>query len=352
MEAPNDVMSQVARPNQLKWPILKPDDPAGDAPAVRLNRTSCVVGDRSRVHLPLPSPMVSRAHALIVIDDDEVYVRDLASRNKLFVNSLPVREAALKSADLMEIGPYRFRCWAGFNGGTTDIDEAPIQGRLTFAGSGRKHAIDSRTLLIGRRAECDVTLTLQTVSRVHAIIFRRGGRHYVRDLNSKAGTLVNGERIREAELNDGDELKIAAFSIRYNCGADADGNGDAHAVGRSNGELAPADAWPSGSGLLSGTGLLSGSATMGSKSALLGGSGSELGGTQEAAPAGPLATPDDLGLSDPGISTALAGGSYYGELSADPAELFPSEMDLPPALGFSGSDDASPPRPQNGNGSH
>ena len=127
------VMNQVRSSPLVKWPILKPDDPARDAPAVRLNRTSCVIGDRSRVHLPLPSPMVSRAHALIVIDSDEVYIRDLASRNKLFVNSSPVREVALKAADLIEIGPYRFRCWAGFNGSATgNEDEPPPQGQLVF----------------------------------------------------------------------------------------------------------------------------------------------------------------------------------------------------------------------------
>jgi len=331
-------MSQVPRAPQLKWPILKPDDPARDAPAVRLNRTSCVVGDRSRVHLPLPSPMVSRAHALIVVDSDEVYIRDLASRNKLFVNGAPVREVALKAADLLEIGPYRFRCWAGFNGSATgNDDEAALAGRLTFAGSGRTHPIQSRTLLIGRRAECDLTLTLQTVSRVHAIIFVRGGRHFVRDLNSKAGTLVNGEKIREVELSNGDELRIAAFTLRYHSGKPAAG-GDSEAAGlvQSVGELSGGESWTSGSGLLSGTGLMSGSASFGSQTSAPDGSSAEQSGTQEALLDGPSATPDELGLAHPGMSPTLGD-------SVEPGELFPTEID---------SGASMPPGSQNGNGSH
>ena len=282
--------------------------------------------------------MVSRAHALIVIDSDEVYIRDLASRNKVFVNVAPVREVALKAADLLEIGPYRFRCWAGFNGSATgNEDEPPVAARVVFAGSGRTHPIASRTLLIGRRPECDVTLTLQTVSRVHAVIFRRGGRHFVRDLNSKAGTIVNGEKIREVELNDGDELRIAAFTLRYQSGeATADGNGEA-AVGFTQpvGELSGSGAWLSGSGL-SGTGLMSGSASFGSQTSAPDGSAAEQSGTQEALLEGPVATPDELGLPAAAIAPPAAD-------SVDPGELFPTEIQ---------TGAAAPTRPQNGNGSH
>lgn len=340
-------MNQSSGAPSLKWPILKPDNPGRDAPAVRLNRLSCVIGDRSRVHLPLPSPLVSRAHALIIVDSDEVYVRDLASRNKLFVNGSPVREVALRSADLLEIGPYRFRCWAGFNGSATGHDETSIVGRLAFVGSGRSHPIDSRTFLIGRRAECDLPLSLQTVSRVHAVVFRRGGRHFVRDLNSKAGTIVNGEPIREVELNEGDELQIAAFTIRYHTEQElVERPLDAAAANHSDGSVSSSQGWRTASGLLSGSG------GVGEHTSLSDQHPHEQSGTQDAllGADAPPATPDELGIGvEPNLSSSVTGiGPPNGEF-VDSAELFPTEISLP-ARDASHGGSGAPPHHGNGNG--
>lgn len=324
------MMIQSSGPPRLKWPILKPESPDRDAPAVRLNRLSCVVGDRSRVHLPLPSPLVSRAHALIVLDGDDVFVRDLASRNKLFVNGTAVREIALRQGNLLEIGPYRFRCWAGFNGPVIREEELPPQARVTLARSGRSHALEGRSFLIGRRPECDLPLPLQTVSRVHAVIFQRGGRHFVRDLNSRAGTLVNGQPIREVELSEGDELQIAAFTLRYQAdGAPANGDGEA---------FSGSEIWTASSS------ALSGSASLGSQTSL-----STTQVSMQAAEGAP-ATPEELGVSASGISTTLSGEADQDPIT--PAELFPPETGLLPAAELPRPDDSSPPRPQNGNGSH
>jgi pSer/pThr/pTyr-binding forkhead associated (FHA) protein len=290
-----------------------------------------VIGDRSRVHLPLPSPLVSRAHALIVLDGDDVFARDLASRNKLFVNGAAVREIALRQGNLLEIGPYRFRCWAGFNGPVIRAEEPPPRAHVTLVRSGRSHPLEGRSFLIGRRAECDLPLALQTVSRVHAVIFQRGGRHFVRDLNSRAGTLVNGQPIREVELNEGDELQIAAFTLRYQADA-APANGDGEAFGGS-------EVWAASSS------ALSGSASLGSQTSLS--------TTQVSIPAaeGPPATADELGVSGTGISTALS--SEADQDAITPAELFPPETGLLPAASeVPQPDDSSSPRPQNGNGSH
>ncbi|HXE54081.1 MAG TPA: FHA domain-containing protein [Tepidisphaeraceae bacterium] len=209
--------STSAQYPRLRWPVLKPVSQDPDSKFVRVNRNTCVVGDRSPVHLPLRSPMVSRTHALIIVDEDDVYIRDLASSNRIYLNGAPVRESSLRPADLLQIGPYRFRCYSGFSKDAS-LRERQEDGRnvsLVFAGSARSRRIDSRTFLIGRRAECDLPLTSPAVSQVHAVIFRRGESHYVRDLNSRCGTHVNGRKVREAELKDGDELRIATAMFTY-----------------------------------------------------------------------------------------------------------------------------------------
>lgn len=63
-----------------------------------------------------------------------------------------------------------------------------------------------------QRGESDVLLDVATVSRVHAQVERGDEGYYVRDLNSKNGTFVNGERLRPQERRafvPGDRITFA-----------------------------------------------------------------------------------------------------------------------------------------------
>ncbi|MFN9740981.1 MAG: FHA domain-containing protein, partial [Acidobacteriota bacterium] len=61
--------------------------------------------------------------------------------------------------------------------------------------------------LIGRSADCDLVLHGETVSRVHAVIRRESNGFLIED-RSRNGTWVNGIRVRERLLRDGDQLRI------------------------------------------------------------------------------------------------------------------------------------------------
>ena len=56
-------------------------------------------------------------------------------------------------------------------------------------------------------------------SRHHAEIHRRGARFILRDLASANGTYVNGKRVVETSLEDGDELQIGATLFRFEASA-------------------------------------------------------------------------------------------------------------------------------------
>ena len=71
-------------------------------------------------------------------------------------------------------------------------------------------------LLVGREVECQIQLDSPQVSRYHAKLFTKGGRVYVRDLQSSNGTFVNGKRIaNDTRLQMGDEVAFneAVFRI-------------------------------------------------------------------------------------------------------------------------------------------
>lgn len=61
-------------------------------------------------------------------------------------------------------------------------------------------------LVIGRSEECDLILNDPSVSAKHAWIRPAGNRFVVVDLRSTNGVTLNGHRVREAVLHDGDRL--------------------------------------------------------------------------------------------------------------------------------------------------
>ena len=71
------------------------------------------------------------------------------------------------------------------------------------------HAIGDAGLTIGRNAECDIVFASTYVSGRHARISRRDDSYVIEDLQSHNGTFVNGMRVREAVLTDGDRVEIA-----------------------------------------------------------------------------------------------------------------------------------------------
>lgn len=69
---------------------------------------------------------------------------------------------------------------------------------------------------IGRSEECDIPLPKdESVSRVHARLDRDGENWVLVDLDSTNGTYLNGERIRESKLKNGDVIEIGDTKLRF-----------------------------------------------------------------------------------------------------------------------------------------
>jgi pSer/pThr/pTyr-binding forkhead associated (FHA) protein len=67
--------------------------------------------------------------------------------------------------------------------------------------------------VIGRRQECDLCIPLTVISRRHCELSRDQDVLRVRDLGSKNGTYVNGQKVPEASLKPGDTLRIGPVSF-------------------------------------------------------------------------------------------------------------------------------------------
>ena len=98
-----------------------------------------------------------------------------------------------------------------------------VFGELNPVGGGDPIPLLKPCVLIGRRSQCDIVLSFPNVSAQHCQLELTNGFWFVRDLNSRNGIKVNGERCDTHWLQPGDEVSIAkhAFEIQYQPAADA-----------------------------------------------------------------------------------------------------------------------------------
>ena len=80
---------------------------------------------------------------------------------------------------------------------------------------GRRVALGSEPLVIGRLPECDVVLADSNVSRRHAEVRRKDDGVFVVDLGSTNGTRVNGTPVREQLLASGDEVSVGSTRLIF-----------------------------------------------------------------------------------------------------------------------------------------
>ncbi len=80
-------------------------------------------------------------------------------------------------------------------------------------GSTAAISLPSTVAVIGRRQDCDLSIPLSVISRKHCEINADQSKLMVRDLHSKNGTFVNGERIEETRLNAGDQLRLGPVTF-------------------------------------------------------------------------------------------------------------------------------------------
>jgi len=79
---------------------------------------------------------------------------------------------------------------------------------------GKIYPLDKKTITIGRSDESDIQLADSSCSREHSIIeFYDNNKPVLKDLNSKNGTFVNGSKITEINLEDGDKIMFGLSSV-------------------------------------------------------------------------------------------------------------------------------------------
>ena len=78
-----------------------------------------------------------------------------------------------------------------------------------------RQQLQGSTISIGRASDCTIPIKDRYLSRRHAEIRRRGPVVVLIDLDSTNGTIVNGRRVREHPLADGDRITLGNSRLTF-----------------------------------------------------------------------------------------------------------------------------------------
>ena len=197
-----------------QYPSLLPTGDNAEMPLITLRRSMVVLGTREDAHVQLKSHTVSRTHAVIVVEPSGAYIHDLASREGVYVNRQPIHDTLIEDGDEIRIGRFEFIFQSAGLNAMPEAPKPPPAAYLRIKVD--RYPLAQRVTSIGRRQGMDVILDDEAVSATHALIYAYQGKHFLRDLNSRTGVLVNGNLLnKKHELRGGDVIRIGPTTMRY-----------------------------------------------------------------------------------------------------------------------------------------
>jgi Protein of unknown function (DUF3662)/FHA domain len=87
--------------------------------------------------------------------------------------------------------------------------------KALLVGDGRRTVLSGSKLVLGRSRDCDIVLSDPNVSRRHAELRRDDARWSIVDLGSTNGIKVNGRRVSDAMLREGDRVTVGVTDLTF-----------------------------------------------------------------------------------------------------------------------------------------
>ena len=143
-----------------------------------------VIGRSSDLDMVLVEDMVSRKHARISLDSDEIKIEDLGSTNGTFVNGEKVKEARLKEGDRILIGTSILKLVVQ-GPSAVELDEKVVKAKLEEAAARSARAVTKTSSMQGKIEEVPLPDLLQlfNTSRKNGVLVVKGdqeGKIYLR----------------------------------------------------------------------------------------------------------------------------------------------------------------------------
>jgi pSer/pThr/pTyr-binding forkhead associated (FHA) protein len=129
---------------KVKLRVLKG---SGAGKEVKIPTPECIIGRGPDCHLRPKSDAISRRHSMIFVQEGQILIRDLGSRNGTYVNGDKIeQERVLKTGDKVSFGPLAFEVLIDHTLGgekkpkVQSVKEAAV--RTTSVGSDSSHMDD------------------------------------------------------------------------------------------------------------------------------------------------------------------------------------------------------------------
>lgn len=211
---------------------------------VDCRRVVTLIGSRPGCKIRLRHPKVSPIHVAIVNDGAHVLAVDLGSRSGTLLNGLKLEQEQLNDGDVLGIGTWEFHVELEEACDDTQSDVHPFSLDPSPHAMGLEHVDSGRVLYpnrdvctIGRRSACDIVISDERVSRVHALLLNYFGQPALCDLLSRNHTWVNDEVVSFQMINHDDVIAFGDSRFRVHLvgssvaeRASKGGNGEAKPV--------------------------------------------------------------------------------------------------------------------------
>jgi len=186
------------------------------------------VGRHSDNDVVLDEIHASRQHCRLVREGGETYVEDMGSGNGTLLRGeliSPNTKTKVDVGDALAVGSFTLTIEepAQPDEGDTASSQGAAQaqgklGMLEATGGplgGQRFGLGTDPILIGRGRRCNVQIVESLVSRRNTRIVPTDEGYLVQDLGSTNGTFVNGQRIDEVTLREGDVLRVGDQRFRF-----------------------------------------------------------------------------------------------------------------------------------------
>ncbi|HEY6495250.1 MAG TPA: FHA domain-containing protein, partial [Trebonia sp.] len=189
------------------------------------------IGRDDASDIPISDARASWSHAVIRAEGPVWVLEDVGSRNGTFLGSERVNRVEINGPYVVHFGhpqdgavlrfelapPDPLQAWGAQPPPEAASDTTFMPGVLRDPTS--RVRLASQVLKIGRRPDNDIVVSDLGVSKQHAELRRSAtGGYQIIDLGSHNGTYVNGTRVNEAVLKDGDIIAIGHATLRLDGG--------------------------------------------------------------------------------------------------------------------------------------
>ena len=199
--------------------------PNGEHSQVLLNPGANRIGSAPDAVVMLTQPGIVPQHCVIHVTTGGANLQIPPGGGAVSVNNKPVTDLmSLRSGDSITIGPVMAKfviveAARSVTAEAADEDSGATRVRMAvpkYVLRGVSGAVFSKVfpvtgpVVIGRAAECDISVPADEMSRRHTLIKPTPDGLSVEDLGSSNGTYINNKRVQHGFLNPGDELRLDA----------------------------------------------------------------------------------------------------------------------------------------------